>query len=112
MPLALILPRGVCVCVCVYLLNCTTTQSDPVILVIFYATRIDPPKGGLCVCVCSLPIINSGRHAACGRITSRGRTGFLIHLPSAVLALIFLARRIPPFLSLVDREVEFCVPTI
>ena len=28
---------------------------------------------------------------------------------SAVRALIFLARRIQPFLSLVDREVEFCV---
>ena len=40
--------------------------------------------------------------------TSRGHTGFLIHLPSAaVLALIFLVRRIQPFLSLVDREVEF-----
>ena len=38
-----------------------------------------------------------------------GNTGFLIHLPSAVLAFIFLARRIQPFLSLVDREVEFCV---
>ena len=38
-----------------------------------------------------------------------GRTGFLIHLLSAVRALIFLARRIQPFLSLVDREVEFCV---
>ena len=36
--------------------------------------------------------------------------GFL-HLPSAVLALIFIARRIQPSLSLVDREVEFCVPT-
>ena len=32
-----------------------------------------------------------------------------IHLPSAVRALIFPARRIQPFLSLVDREVEFCV---
>ena len=30
-------------------------------------------------------------------------------LPSAVLALIFLARRIQPFLSLVDREVEFWI---
>ena len=30
----------------------------------------------------------------------------------AVLALIFFARRIQPFLSLVDREVEFCVLTI
>ena len=38
------------------------------------------------------------------------RTGFL-HLPSAVLALIFLAK-IQPFLSLVDPEVEFCVLTI
>ena len=36
--------------------------------------------------------------------------GFL-HLPSAVLALTFLARKIQPFLSLVDHEVEFCVLT-
>ena len=41
-----------------------------------------------------------------------GHTEFLIHLPSAVLALISVARRIQPFLSLVDREVEFCVLTI
>ena len=41
-----------------------------------------------------------------------GQTGFLIHLPSAVRAIIFLARRIQPFLSLVDREVAFCVLTI
>ena len=34
-------------------------------------------------------------------------TGILIHLLSAVRAFIFLARRIQPFLSLVDREVEF-----
>ena len=41
-----------------------------------------------------------------------GHTGFLIHLPSAGLALIFLARRIQSsFLSLVDREVEYCVLT-
>ena len=38
-----------------------------------------------------------------------GHTGFLIHLPSAVHAFIFLARRIRPFHSLVDREDEFCV---
>ena len=31
-----------------------------------------------------------------------------LHLPSAVLAFIFFGRRIQPFLSLVDREVEFC----
>ena len=30
-----------------------------------------------------------------------------LHLPSAALALIFLARRIQPFLSLVDREVPY-----
>ena len=35
-------------------------------------------------------------------------TGF-IHLPSAVLALTFLAKRMQPFFSLVDREVEFRV---
>ena len=38
--------------------------------------------------------------------------GFLIHLISAVRAFIFLARKIQPFLCLVDREVEFCVLTI
>ena len=59
----------------------------------------------VCVCVffpSTLDIKFVGR-------TSRGHTGFLIHLLSAVRALIFLARRIQPFLSLVDREVEFCV---
>ena len=44
-----------------------------------------------------------------GVAQEEGYTGFLIHLPSAVRALIFLARRIQPFLPLVDREVEFCV---
>ena len=44
-----------------------------------------------------------------GVTQEEGHTGFLIHLISAVRALIFLARRIQPFLSLVDREVEFCV---
>ena len=47
-----------------------------------------------------------------GVTQEEGNTGFSIHLLSAVLALIFLARRIQPFLSLVDREVEFCVLTI
>ena len=41
-----------------------------------------------------------------------GHTGFLIHRLSGVGALFFLARRIQPFLSLVDREVEFCLLTI
>ena len=47
-----------------------------------------------------------------GVTQEEGNTGFSIHLLSAVLALIFLARRIRPFLSLVDREVELCVLTI
>ena len=39
-----------------------------------------------------------------GFTQEKGHTGFHIHLlPSAVLALIFLARRIQQFLSLVDR---------
>ena len=46
-----------------------------------------------------------------GVTQEEGQPGFLIHLPSAVLALVFLARRIQPFLSLVDREVEFRVLT-
>ena len=47
-----------------------------------------------------------------GVTQEEGHTGFLIHLLSAVRALIFLARRIQLFLSLVDREVEFCVLTV
>ena len=52
MPLALIL------CVCVFIKLHITAQSGLVIPVIFYATRVDPPKGGsmilvtkVCVCV-------------------------------------------------------------
>ena len=41
-----------------------------------------------------------------GAPQEEGNTGFSIHL-SAVLALIFLARRIQPFLSLVDRTSNF-----
>ena len=47
-----------------------------------------------------------------GVTQEEGHTGFLIHLLSAVRAFIFLTRRIQPFLSLVDREVEFCVLSI
>ena len=42
-----------------------------------------------------------------GVTQEEGHTGFIIHLLSAVRALVFLARRIQPFLSLVDREVDF-----
>ena len=68
----------------------------------------------VCVCVCVIiPFIPDVRlvDVPAGVTQEEGHTGFLIHLPSAVLALIFLARRIQPFLFLVDREVEFCVLT-
>ena len=71
----------------------------------------------VCVCVCvrvcvDIPFILDVRlvDAPAGVTKEEGHTGFL-HLPSAVLVFIFLARRIQPFLSLVDHEVEFCVPT-
>ena len=48
--------------------------------------------------------------APAGVTQEEGHTEFL-HLPSAVLALVFIARKIQPSLSLIDREVEFCVPT-
>ena len=70
----------------------------------------------VCVCVCvvsSHPFwTSSSLDVPAGVTQEEGHTGFLIHLLSAVRALIFLARRIQPFLSLVDREVEFCVLTI
>ena len=62
----------------------------------------------VCVCVCFLPI-HSGRQICFWTYNSQGHPGFLIHLPSVVLALTSLVRRIQPSLSLVDREVEFCV---
>ena len=69
----------------------------------------------MCVCVCVvIPFILDVRFVdvPAGVTQEEGHTGFLIHLPSVVRALIFLARRIQPFFSLVDREVEFCVLTI
>ena len=67
----------------------------------------------MCVCVCVffpfiLDIKFVGRTSR-GLTQKEGHTGFFIHLLSAERALIFIARRIQPFLSLVDREVEFCV---
>ena len=63
------------------------------------------------VCV-FFPFILNTNGVPAGVTQEEGHTGFLIHLLSAVHALIFLARRIQPFLSLVDREVELCVLTI
>ena len=63
----------------------------------------------VCVCVV-IPFILDVRlvDVLAGVTQEKSDTGF-IHLPSAVLALIFFARKIPPFLSFVKREVEFCV---
>ena len=70
-------------------------------------------RGYVCVCVFSSHPFwtSSSLDVPAGVTQEEGHTGFLIHLPSAVRALIFVARRIQPFLSLVDREVEFCVLT-
>ena len=69
---------------------------------------------GVCVCVFSSHPFwtSSSLDVPAGVTQEEGHTGFFIHLLSAVRALIFVARRIQPFLSLVDREVEFCVLTI
>ena len=61
-----------------------------------------------CVVRVSFHPIYSGRQT-CGR-TSRGHTGFP-PLRFAMHAFTFIAIRIQPSLSLVDREVEFRVPT-
>ena len=68
----------------------------------------------ICVCVFSSHSFwtSSSLDVPAGVTQEEGHTGFLIHLLSAVRALIFLARRIQPCLSLVDRVVEFCVLTI
>ena len=56
---------------------------------------------------------SSSSDVPAGVTQEEGHTGFFINLLSAVRALIFIARRIhQPFLSLVEREVEFCVLTI
>ena len=67
------------------------------------------------MCVRFLPIYSGYQvrwtYQPGGVTQEEGHPGFFIHLPSAVRGLIFLTR-IQPFLSLVDREVEFCVLTI
>ena len=69
-------------------------------------------KSDICVCVCVCVFsshsfwTSSPLDVPAGVTQEEGHTRFLIHLLFAVRALIFLARRIRPFLSLVDREVE------
>ena len=83
-------------------------------------TRMTGPDCAvMCVCVCVCVCVSfhsfwtsSSLDVPAGVTQEEGLTGFLIHLLSAVRALILLARRIQPFRSLVDREAEFCVLTI
>ena len=77
-----------------------------------WSQRIFPSLPGSRLVFSSHPFwTSSSLDVPAGVTQEEGHTGFLIHLPSAVRALIFVARRIQPFLSLVDREVEFCVLT-
>ena len=68
----------------------------------------------MCVCVFSSHSFwtSSSLEVPAGVTQEEGHTRFFTHLPSAVRALIFFARRIQSLFSLVDREVEFCVLTI
>ena len=68
----------------------------------------------MCVCVCLcivIPVILDLRLLdAPAEVTQEEGLTVFLHLPPAVLALIFITRRVQLFLSLVDRAVEFCVP--
>ena len=70
----------------------------------------------VCVCVCvfssHLFWTSSSLDVPAGVAQEEGHTGFIIRFPSAVNFFIFLARKIQPFVFVVDREVEFCVLTI
>ena len=93
--------------ICIFLVQLTTSRMDNLTRLVLVLH--------VCVCVCMcfvIPLILNVRlmDVPAGVTQEERRTGFL-RLPSAVPALFFLARRIQPFLSLVDREVEFCVLT-
>ena len=105
----LVLNECVCVsvCVCVFIKLYITAQSGPVTVVFSMPLALILPRGD----VFSFHLFgtSSSLDIPAGVTQEEGHTGFLIHVPSEVHAFIFLARRIRPFLSLADREVEFCV---
>ena len=92
-------------------ISCTTSY---IVLYILFTRILLNSDYLVCVCVFSSHPFwtSSSLDVPAGVTQEEGHTGFLIHLLSAVQKLIFLARRIQPLLSLVDREVEFCVLTI
>ena len=108
-------PRTKCYCAPLFSHThycCGDAKAAPVTRTALRTTGTVPTDSRQCVCVFFPSILTSSSlDVPAGVTQEEGHTGFLIHLPSAVRALIFVARRIQPFLSLVDREVEFCVLT-
>ena len=90
-----------------FAVGCTLTTCYSLLFVLLSIISV------VCVCMCVLSSrlfwTSSSLDVPAGVTQEEGRTGFFIHLPSAVRAFIFIARRIQPFLSLVDREVEFTI---
>ena len=94
-------------------LSSTAVSSISIVFCLCDEVGAELAKAIMCVCVCVfvvIPFILDDRlvDVPAGVTQKKGHTRFL-HLPSATFALIFSARRIQPFLSLVDREVEFCL---
>ena len=80
---------------------------------ILISSRIELTTLCVCVCVFSSHLFwTSSLYVPAGVTQEEGYTGFLVHLSFALNAFIFLAGRILPILSLVDRELEFYVLTI
>ena len=75
-----------------------TTMTGPNCVVIGVRARV-------CVCFAISSILDVRLvDAPAGVAQEEGLTGFF-HLPSAVLALLFIVRKIQPSLSLVDHQV-------
>ena len=115
MPLALVLPRDIKGSIILFITN--TSDLCVYVYVYMYVHAYMCVRKFVCVYV-YMRVLSSHLlwtsdflDVPTGVTQEEGHTGFLIHLPPAMLALIFIARRIQSFLSLVDREVEFRVLT-
>ena len=92
-------------------MNCIGNNNDELYLFYDHVNVVLYSLTSKMLCMFSSHPFWTSMDVPAGVTQEEGHTGFLFHLPSAVRALIFVARRIQPFLSLVDREVEFCVLT-
>ena len=100
-------PKRFCTCSLRFHLNILTFFpltggcSEGLDAFIFFYNKVTNPTFHICVCVFSSHPFwtSSSLDVPAGVTQEEGHTGFLIHLLSAVRALIFLARRIQPFLS-------------